>query len=81
MLYSDYTLRMEEKTMEPRMLKDLLAGLTYTVAENCSITEEALAEMEIPAVICDDRKLQEGCLFICCRYTNFNGPASLPAQQ
>ena len=64
--------------MEPRMLKDLLAGLTYTVAENCSITEEALAEMEIPAVICDDRKLQEGCLFICCRYTNFNGPASLP---
>lgn len=46
--------------MEPRMLKDLLAGLTYTVAENCSITEEVLDEMEIPAVICDDRKLQAG---------------------
>lgn len=64
--------------MEPKLLKELLADLSYTVAETCSITEEALAEMEIPAVICDDRKLQSGCLFICCRYTNFNGPASLP---
>lgn len=59
--------------MESKKLKDLLADLTYTVAEDCSITEEALAEMEISAVICDGRKLQEGCLFICCRYTNYNG--------
>ena len=35
--------------MEPKLLKELLADLSYTVAESCSITDEALAETEIPA--------------------------------
>lgn len=31
----------------------------------------------ITAVVSDERKLQEGCLFICCPITNYNGSASI----
>lgn len=63
--------------MKTKLLKELFADLTYTVAESCSISDEALSNMEIASVVSDGRELQKGCLFICCRDTNYNGPSYL----
>ncbi len=65
--------------MRPRLLKELFADLNYTVEASCGISQDALSDMEIPSVVCDGRRLEEGCLFICCRYTAFNGPEYLSA--
>lgn len=63
--------------MGPKSLRELLAGLTYTLGETGGISAETLPDLEIPAVISDGLDLQKDCLFICCRHTNHNGPAWL----
>ena len=67
----------KKNIMEPKLLKELFTDLTYTVAESCRLSGEELSNLEIAAVVSDGRELQEGCLFICCRDTNYNGPSYL----
>ena len=61
-----------------KSLKVLLDGLEYEICskgEYKSIND--VLDLDIPAVVSDDRKLSEGCLFICCRITNHNGACSI----
>jgi len=46
--------------------------MDYVIEELKNLPED------IPAVVSDDRRLSEGCLFICCPITNYNGAASIP---
>lgn len=59
-------------------LKELLAGLKFTIpADHFSAyrtSERTVPDLDIGAVVSDGRELREGCLFICCRDTNYNGP-------
>lgn len=58
-------------------LKELLAGLEFRIPEEhgpaCKYDGRTVPEIDICSVISDGRKLREGCLFICCRDTNYNG--------
>ena len=63
--------------MGPKPLRELLANLTYTLEDTSRVSAESVLDLEIPAVISDGRNLRDDCLFICCRHTNYNGPAYL----
>lgn len=59
-------------------LKDLLEKLQYEVFLKGSFpSEEEALRLFVPAVVSDERKLSEGCLFICCRLTLHNGAGSI----
>lgn len=59
-------------------LKELLTGLEFRIPDDHYSAENThgrkVTDIDICAVISDGRKILKGCLFICCRDTNYNGP-------
>ena len=60
-----------------KKLSQLLKGFKYDIHSSAAYSQQDIQAMTIPEVVSDDRKLSEGCLFICCRITNYNGAASM----
>ena len=57
-----------------RTLEYLMEGLEYSLYRLPEgMSSDELTGMEIPAVVSDERRLSDGCLFICCPITNHNG--------
>ncbi len=57
-----------------KTLKYLMEGLEYSIYRQPDGTSfDDVMGMEIPAVVSDERRLSDGCLFICCPITNHNG--------
>lgn len=63
--------------MMTKSLQELLSGLEFKIPEEHesahSDHEGTVPDIDICAVISDGRELKRGCLFICCRDTNYNG--------
>lgn len=60
-----------------KKLYSLLEGFEYDIRSAGAHARCDVPDMTIPAVVSDERKLSEGCLFICCRITNHNGAGSM----
>ena len=60
-----------------KKLSSLLEGFEYDIRSAGAYARCEIPGMTIPAVVSDDRRLSEGCLFICCRITNYNGAVSM----
>ena len=54
-------------------LEKLLEGLEYRITAGNSEKEISAAEVEIKNVVNDNRKIEEGSLFICIKGANFDG--------
>ena len=54
-------------------LEKLLEGLEYRITAGNSQKELSAADIEIKNVINDNRKIEEGSLFICIKGANFDG--------
>ena len=51
-----------------------MEGLEYSIYRQPEgMSFDDIMGMEIPAVVSDERRLSDGCLFICCPITNHNG--------
>jgi UDP-N-acetylmuramoyl-L-alanyl-D-glutamate--2,6-diaminopimelate ligase len=63
--------------MMSKKLYQLLEGFEYEIRSFGAYVHRDIPDLIIPAVASDERKLSEGCLFICCRITNHNGAGSM----
>lgn len=59
-------------------LKELLSGFEFRIPDDHYSADNTyggnVPDMDICDVVSDGRKIHKGCLFICCRDTNYNGP-------
>ncbi len=60
-----------------KLLSRLLKGIEYDIKSSGKYAPCDVPDISIPAVVSDDRRLSAGCLFICCRITNYNGAESM----